>query len=187
MGESVNKNNNSVSQGAISQVQSTKFSYINNNKNISNNKSSVLADSKDNTDSPYENRPDEELLKTIKKHRKKEAEYDEETVRHQTSHQQDDTCKDFADKYTIAAKLTASGVDPRVVSDLAKFMESASFDDSIDLSKDMKKVINGFVKADTYSDNAINQAMYNGTERISEYESKANQAYKKAWHSVNNM
>ena len=38
----------------------------------------------------------------------------------------------------------------------------------------MKKVVNNFVKADACSDKAINMAMYNGTEKIKEYENVDN-------------
>ncbi len=183
MYESVTPNDNNNSKS-----QPPKFSYSNNSNNISNsNNTSLQNDITDNVTQLYENKQDAELLNAIKRHKKKEDEYNEETVRHQTSHQQDDTCKDFADKYTITAKLTTSGVDQNKISELVKVLESASFDDSIDLTPDMNKVIHDYKKADLYSDTAINLAMYNGTEGVSEYEAKANQAYKEAWISVKHM
>ena len=188
MEHSVTPNNGNIPEEANSQNQSKKSLYTNRRNTLSNsNNSSLLIDKEVVPDIQYKNKQDAELLKRIKLRKKKEAEYDEETVRHQTSHQQDETCKDFADKYTISAKLTASGVDPRIVADLSNILESAAFDDSIDITKDMKKIVNTFVKADIYSDKAINMAIYNGTEQISKYEAKADHAYKDAWDSTKNM
>lgn len=185
---SVTPNNDNNQGKANNNEQSNKSLYTNRKNVFTNGNSSFLQiDKEDVPDTQPRNKQDAELLKRIKLRKKKEAEYDEETVRHQTSHQQDETCKDFADKYTISAKLTASGVDPSIVADLAEILESAAFIDSIDITKDMKKVVNNFVKADACSDKAINMAMYNGTEKINEYESKADEAYKKAWNSAKNM